>query len=182
MIPGAALKFVLFAAALILVVVLVRRAFMRPNRATGGPGRPDRLRMPKLVVIIAWALLGVGLLMSLLAFGSGSMRDPVPFRIASVILVALGLLVLLVYGNWYLAPGKDEIVFRTFFGAVRVIRYDDIAGYRMIGRGGRRMLFVKASSGTRLTVDLTRHDVPELLAHVEFHQANGRWPAAGELR
>ncbi|WP_102193751.1 hypothetical protein [Microbacterium aurantiacum] len=179
MITGVVLKFVLFAAALILVVLLVRRAFKKPNRAKA---QPDRIRMPKLVLIIAWSLLGLGLLMSLLAFGSGNMRDPVPFRIASVVMVAGGLLVLLVYNNWYLAPGRDEIAFGTVFGGAKVIRYSDIATYRTVDRGGRRMLFLSSSSGTKLSVNLAAHDVSPLLAYIEFHRRNGRWPAGGELR
>lgn len=172
------LKFVLFGAALLFVGIVVRRAFMRPNRAKG---RPERIRMPKLVLIIAWVLLGLGLFMSLLAFGSGDMRDPVPFRIASVAMVAGGLLFLLMYNNWYLAPGRDEIAFGTIFGVSKVIRYSDIATYRTVDRGGQRMLFVKSSAGTKLSVNLAAYDVSPLLAHIEFHRLNGRWPVRGEL-
>lgn len=179
MITGVVLKFVLFAAALILVVIVVRRAFMRPNRAKG---QPERMRMPKLVLIIAWGLLGLGLFMSLLAFGSGNMRDPVPFRIASVVMVVGGLLFLLMYNNWYLAPGRDEIAFGTVFGAAKVIRYSDIATYRTVDRGGQRMLFLKSSNGTKLSINLNAYDVAPLLAHIEFHRLNGRWPVGGELR
>ncbi|MFY9712214.1 MAG: hypothetical protein WAK00_01965 [Microbacterium sp.] len=179
MITGVVLKIVLFAVALILVVLLVRRAFTRPNRAKA---QPDRIRMPKIVLIIAWMLLGLGLLMSLLAFGSGNMRDPVPFRIASVVLVAAGLLVLLMYNNWYLSPRVDEIAFRTVLGSAKVIRYSDIATYRLVERGGQRMLFVTSTSGIKLIVNLATYDVGPLLAHIEFHRLNGRWPVGGELR
>ncbi|MEV4776776.1 hypothetical protein [Microbacterium sp. LWO13-1.2] len=179
MITAVVLKFLLFAAALILVVVLVRRAFKKPNRAKS---QPDRIRMPKFVLITAWVLLGLGLFMSLLAFGSGNMRDPVPFRIASVVMVAGGLLFLLMYNNWYIAPGRDEIAFATIFGVAKVIRYSDIADYRMVDRGGQRMLFVKSSTGTKFSVNLAAYDVSPLLAHIEFHRLNGRWPVGGELR
>lgn len=159
MIPAFVLKIVLFAIALIVVVVLVRSLFVRspPPKA-----RAERLRLPRWVAITAGALLVLGLLASLLGFGSGNMRDPVPFRIASVVLVACGLLLLVAYRNWYLAPGSDAIAFRTVFGVERVIRYRDIVAHRTTGRG-RRTLVVTSSTGTRLRVNVVAHDVSSLV-------------------
>lgn len=165
MIPGLVLKLVLLAVALIIVVVLVRSLFTRPNR--GQQRMPDRIRLPRYVGWTAAALLVLGLFASVLGFGSGDMRDPVPYRIASVVLVAAGLLVLLAYRNWYLAPGPDRIAFRTLFGAERSIRYRDIVSHRVRGTGARRMLVVTAADGTRLRVNTARHEVPELVAAVE---------------
>lgn len=159
MIPAFVLKIVLFAIALIVVVVLVRSLFVRSPQAKA---RVERLRLPRWVAITAGVLLVLGLLASLLGFGSGNMRDPVPFRIASVVLVACGLLLLLAYRNWYLAPGADAIAFRTVFGVERVIHYRDIVAHRTTGRD-RRTLVVTSSTGTRLRVNLATHDVSPLV-------------------
>lgn len=168
MIPGVVWKIVLFTMALVFLVIIVRSLFTRSNRAKP---RDERIRLPRIVAIVAIVLLALGSLSSLLGFGSGlvdgsSMRDPVPFRIASVILVAVGLLVLLAYRNWYLAAGVDAIVSRTIFGAERVIRYRDIVSHRMIERRGRRMLVVTSSTGTTLRVNTSAHDLTPLLAAI----------------
>ncbi|WP_435748686.1 hypothetical protein [Microbacterium sp. PMB16] len=165
MIPGLVLKLVLLAVALIVVVVLVRSLFTRPNR--GHQRMPDRIRLPRYVGFTAAALLVLGLFASVLGFGSGDMRDPVPFRIASVVLVVAGLLVLLAYRNWYLAPGADGIAFRTVLGAERSIRYRDIVSHRTRGKGVRRMLVVTAADGTRLRVNPARYGLSGLVAAVE---------------
>lgn len=164
MIPAFVLKIVLLAVALVVVVVLVRSLFMRPSQKTA---RDARIRLPRYVAITAVALLALGLFASVLGFGSGDMRDPVPFRIASVVLVALGLVVLLVYRNWYVLPGADSVDFRTMLGAERVIRYRDIVSHRTSGAGARRMLIVKAADGTRLRVNTSAGDMSALVAAVE---------------
>lgn len=161
MIPAFVLKIVLLAVALVVVAVLVRSLFVRPDRAKAAD---TRIRLPRYVAYTAAALLALGLLTGMLGFGSGDMRDPVPFRIASVALVVVGLLVLLVYRNWYLAPGADAVAFRTIFGAERVIRYRDIVSHRVSGSGRRRMLVVKATDGTRLRVNTSASDVSALVA------------------
>ncbi|WP_223623841.1 hypothetical protein [Microbacterium sp. EST19A] len=164
MIPAFVLKIVLLAVALVVVVVFVRSLFARPSQAKA---RDARIRLPRYVAITAAALVGLGLFASVLGFGSGDMRDPVPFRIASVVLVAAGLVTLLVYRNWYVAPGVDAVAFRTVFGAERVIRYRDIVSHRTSGKGRRRMLVVKSSTGTTLRVNTSAYDMAPLLAVVE---------------
>ena len=151
MVTALVLKIVLFGAALVFVVVIVRSRFVRPQR--GKPGS-DRIRLHRFWGFGAGALLALGLLAGLLGFGSGNgeIRDPLPFRIASVLLVAVGLVVLIAYRNWFLAPGAEAIAFRTVFGAERVIRYRDIVSRRVVGRGGR-MLVLTSADGTRLRVD-----------------------------
>lgn len=163
MITAFVLKIVLFAVALVVVVVLVRSLFVRPNAAKA---RDARIRLHRFVPIAAAVLLGLGLVAAAMGFGSGDMRDPVPFRIASVVLVIAGLLVLLAHRNWYLAPGPDAIAFRTVFGAERVIRYRDIVSHRVIERRGKRMLVVTSSTGTKLRVNLSAHDVAPLVTAV----------------
>ena len=164
MIPAFVLKIVLLAVALVVVVVLVRSLFVRPSAARA---RDARIRLARYVPITATVLLALGLFASVLGFGSGNMRDPVPFQIASVVLVVAGLLVLLAYRNWYLAPGADAIAFRTVLGTERVIRYRDIVSHRMSGTGARRTLIVTAADGTRLRVNTARHGLSGLVAAVE---------------
>jgi Na+/H+ antiporter NhaD/arsenite permease-like protein len=84
------LKIVLVVIALLFVVVIVRSLFLRPNSSAK---QIVRIRLHKAVGIVAAALIALGLFASVLGFGSGDMRDPVPFRIASVVLVVAGLLV-----------------------------------------------------------------------------------------
>lgn len=164
MIPAFVLKLVLVAVALIVIVVLVRSFFTKPQR---GSARPGRLRLPRYVAITAAVLLVLGLAAGLLGFGSGNMRDPAPFRIASVGLVVAGLLVLLAYRNRYIELGRDAVVFRTIFGVERRIRHADIVSRRVSGTGGRRMLVITAADGTRLRVNASRNDVSALLAAAE---------------
>lgn len=168
------LKIVLVVIALLFVVVIVRSLFLRPNSSAK---QIVRIRLHKGVGIVAAALLALGLFASVLGFGSGDMRDPVPFRIASVVLVVAGLLVLLAYRNWYLEPGRDAIAFRTVFGAERVIRHRDIVAQRSTVRRGRRTLVVTSSDGTRLRVDVTRHGLTHFAATAERAAAAHRAPA-----
>jgi hypothetical protein len=161
MIPAFVLKIVLFALALVFVVVLVRSFFTRSTRAKA----PDpRIRLPRFVAIVAGVLLALAVLSSLLGFGSGDMRDPVPFRIASVVLLVIGLLVLLAYRNRYVLPGGDGVTFRTVFGVERRIRYRDIVSQRVRGAGARRMLIVRASDGTTLRVRASAPGAAPLVA------------------
>ncbi len=163
MIPAVVLKIVLLAVALVVAVVLVRSLFVRPSQAKA---RDARIRLPRYVAYAAAALLALGLLAGMLGFGSGDMRDPVPFRIASVVLVVAGLLVLLAYRNRYILPGAEAIGFRTVLGAERSIRYRDIVSHRIVGRRGRRVLVVRSSAGTTLRVNAAAPGIAPLLAAV----------------
>jgi hypothetical protein len=172
------LKIVLVVIALLFVVVIVRSLFLRSSSSAK---RIVRIRLHKAVGIVAAALIALGLFASVLGFGSGDMRDPVPFRIASVVLVVAGLLVLVAYRNWYLEPGRDEIAFRTVFGAERVIRHRDIVAQRSTVRRGRRILAVTASDGTKLRVDVTAHGLSQFAAAAERAAAAHRAPETPAL-
>lgn len=163
MFPAFVLKIVLFALALILVVVLVRSLVGGSTRTKAGDAR---IHLPRFVVVAAAVLLVLALASALLGFGSGEMRDPVPFRVASVVLLVAGLLALLAYRNWYLAPASDEIVFRTVLGAERSIRYRDIVAHRVSERRGRRMLLVRSSTGTTLRVNTSTPGMAPLVAAI----------------
>lgn len=163
MVTALVLKIVLFAAAVIFVLIVVRRFFVRTK-----PGATviPRIRLHRFWGFGAVLLLVLGLLAGILGFGSGNgeIRDPLPFRIASVVLVVAGLLVLWAYRNRYVEPGADAIRFRTIFGAERMIRHRDIASHRVVGRGRRRMLVLTSTGGTRLRVDLSAPGLAPLRA------------------
>lgn len=94
MVPAFVLKIVLFAVALLLLILFVRSLFTRRRAVVA---TPRRLRLPPLPVTVAIVLLALGFVLGMLGFGSGDTRDPVPFRIGSVVAVAAGLVVLLVH-------------------------------------------------------------------------------------
>lgn len=163
MVTALVLKIVLFAAAIVFVVIVVRRFLVRVK--PGAPAVP-RIRLHRFWGFGAVLLLVLGLLAGLLGFGSGNgeIRDPFPFRVASVVLVIAGLLVFWAYRRWYIRPGADAVAFRSVFGPERVIRYRDIASQEVVGRGRRRMLVLTATDRTQLRVDLSAPGVAPLRA------------------
>lgn len=169
-------------ALLIVVVGLVPAVvwWMRrhPNRSKQHPGRQ---RMPKLVAVVGWMLLVVGVLMSLVAFTSSDADDPTAFRIASVAILFGGVLFLMMYRNWYVAPERDAVHYRTLLGREDRIVYSDIVDYRMTEANGQPNLRIRASSGARLALNPAMYDMSPLLAAIRFKEARGRWPLPGEL-
>ncbi|UNK70646.1 hypothetical protein [Microbacterium sp. H1-D42] len=172
------LKYTLIVIAVVLVGLLAKWARSRPNRAKR---LPERVRMPKIVPIIGWILIIVGTLMVLAAFTRPAGEEEIGMQIASVAIVACGVFFLVMYRNWYIAPGADEIVFRTVWGAEKAIRYADIVTYEVRPVSAQPTLLISASDGTRFRVNLATYDVAPLIAHLEYHQKNGRWPVRGEL-
>lgn len=169
-------------ALLIVVVALVPAVvwWMRrhPNRSKQ---HPDRQRMPKLVAVVGWMLLVVGVLMSLVAFTSSDADDPTAFRIASVAILFGGVLFLMMYRNWYVAPERDAVHYRTLMSREDRIVYSDIVDYRMAEANGQPKLRIRASSGAELALNPAMYDMSPLLAAIRFKEARGRWPLPGEL-
>ncbi|MEC5193063.1 MULTISPECIES: hypothetical protein [unclassified Arthrobacter] len=169
---------------LIIVFVSVALAggvwWMRkhPNRSKK---YPEQLRMPKIVPIVGWLFLGVGLLMGLVAFSLDDARDPVGFRIASAAIVLGGLVFLIMYHNWYVAPRADEVAFRGLLGKEHVLPYHDIAEYRRLEMNRQPLLTIKSIHGVKLSLNTRIYDMTPLLRAIDFHQATGRWPGRGEL-
>ncbi|WP_336644887.1 hypothetical protein [Microbacterium sp. USHLN186] len=88
--PGFALKTVIIVIAIALLVIVVARAFRR------GPVEAPGQRMPLLGVLSAAALLAVGFLLALISFTSQYTADLLPLRIAAVVAVVAGAVVLLI--------------------------------------------------------------------------------------
>lgn len=177
------LKAALVLLALALVGVMVMRARKHPNRAKD---YPDRVRMPKLILLVGALLLAVGVLIGLAAFTADD--DPespaslLPMRIAAVGILIAGALFTLLYRNWYVAPGADAVHFRTILGREKTIVYSDIIDYRMLTRGGQPNLRIRSSDGTTLSLNPALFDMSPLLAAIAFRERTGRWPLRGEAR
>lgn len=88
--PGFALKTVIIVIAIALLVIVVSRLFRR------GPVKAPAQRMPLLGVLSAAVLLVVGFLLALISFTSQYTADLLPLRIAAVVAVLVGAVVLLI--------------------------------------------------------------------------------------
>ncbi|UWF77625.1 MULTISPECIES: hypothetical protein [Microbacterium] len=179
------LKLAIVLVVLALIALLVWNGRTHPNRAKDFP---DRIRMPRLVAVIGWLLVAVGILMGLAAFTAGDASEAVddrgllPMRIAAVAILAGGVLLVLLYRNWYVAPDADAVRFRTLLGREKRIAYADIVEYRMRTMGGRPNLRIRSVDGTRLTLNPAMFDMSPLFAAMEFRERTGRWPVPGEPR
>ncbi len=107
------LKVLIMAFAAMFIAAVAWWARKHPNRSKE---YPERVRMPKVVPGVGWLFLAVGLLMGLVAFTSDHARDPLAFRIASVAIVVGGVVFVLMYRNFYVAPRDFEVAFRSVLG------------------------------------------------------------------
>lgn len=171
-------NFLLLTVVWALIASVVWWARRKPNRSKE---YPEQIRLPKIVPIVGWMFLAMGLLMASAAFTSDDADDPLAFRIASVAVFLGGLAFVMMYRNWYVAPRVDEVAFRTVLGREHVVPYSDIATYHVVHVNGQPILKVKSIHGARLTLNLRTFDVPLLAQAIQFHEAYGRWPGRGEM-
>lgn len=169
--------------AIALVGIVVARARQRPNRSKE---HPDRLRMPRFVAIVAGVLVAVGFFMTLIAFtAEESPETPgalLPMRIAAVAILTAGALFVVMYVNWYVSPGPDDVQFRTVLGREKRIAYADIAEHRMRDINGQPNLTIRSNSGEKLRLNPNLFDMSPLFAAIAFKERTGRWPLPGEPR
>ena len=149
--------------ALLLLAIIVSRAFRRPNSAKIAA---KRQRMPLLVLLVGTALFAIGFILALGSFTSPYHDQLLPTRIAGVTLFVVGLGTIIAHRNWYLETGVDAVRFRTIFGREHLIAYRDITSCQRVGTGRNERLVVRSSSGQKLSVNLARHDVSRVLAAV----------------
>lgn len=149
--------------ALLLLVIIVSRAFRRPDPVRMAA---KRQRMPLLALLIGVGLAAIGFILTLGAFTSPYTAQLLPMRIAGVTLFVVGLGVIVAHRNWYLETGTDALNHRSIFGRERRILYRDITSCRRIGSGRRERLVVRTRSGGKLTVNLARYDASRVLAAV----------------
>ncbi|MDR6867128.1 hypothetical protein J2Y69_001727 [Microbacterium resistens] len=172
------LKYVLIALAIVGVIGVAWWARRHPNRSKE---HPDRVRMPKLFLVLAALLVAAGFLMGLAAFTAEDVPDLIPMKIAAVVILLGGLFLLMMYRNWYVAPRADEVAFRTILGREHLIAYTDIVDYRMWMQNGRPTLSIRSSTGAKLRLNLRMYDMTPLLMAIEFRRKSGRWPLRGEM-
>lgn len=172
------LKTLILLAAALLTAAIVWWARRHPNRAKDFP---ERVRMPKVIAVVGWLFVAVGLLMGLVAFTSDDAENPLGFQIASLAIFIGGVLFLMLYRNWYVAAGVDDVAFRTFLGTEHVVPYSDLASYRVVERKGQPILTVTSIDGARLSLNIQTFDIAPLLLAIRYREANGRWPGRGEL-
>lgn len=174
-----ALKYVLIALVMLMVVGASWWAVAHPNKSKEHPGRS---RMPIFIPIVGWLLVVVGAFMGLVAFTAKDDADIVPMRIAAVAILAGGLLFLLMYRNWYIEADVDELRFRTVTGRERVIAYADIASYETYEANRQLRLEVRSASGVKVSFDPRMYPVAPLFDAIAFRQRAGRWPLRREAR
>lgn len=159
---GFALKAVLIAIAVALLLVIVARAFRRvkpsPVKAAS-----RRQRMPVLFGLIGAVLLAAGFVMALASFASRYTHDLLPMRIAAVALFVAGLGTLLAYRNWYLETGSDAVRYRTVLGREKRIAYSDIVECQTVKSAGRERVIVRSRDGHKLSVDARRYDMSPVI-------------------
>lgn len=137
-------------------------AAKHPNRTKRHPGRT---RLPKFFPIVGWLLVGVGAFMSLVAF---TVSEPeLEMQIAGVLMLAGGLAFLLMYRNFYVAPGPENVHFRTVMGRENVIAYADIREVRSYHRNGQPYVKVMAADGTTLDLNPAMYDLSAMFDYLE---------------
>lgn len=161
-----------------LAVEAAHYARKHPNRDRRDP---RRLRLLKIMPIVGWVLVLLSIPMILLSDASRD-DDRMGMAIASFSILAGGTVFLVMYRNWYVAFGEEEVTFRTLWGTTHSFRYADIADYRVTRSQQGPMLSVRTARGVRLSLNIRMYDASPLLAHLQFHQATGRWAVRGELR
>ncbi|WP_187977408.1 hypothetical protein [Mycetocola sp. JXN-3] len=172
---------VAFVVGVFLLVGLAARWFRKhPNRAKKDPGR---IRMPKNVPILGWPVLVVSVLGFLMSFVSTvGESNAIPMRIAFGLLSLLGIFLVMMYRNWYVKAGTDSVEFRTIFGVRHSFLYSEISSYVFHGNFNQTQLTVRGPRRETLGLSITQYDVSPMIAAINFHQQNGRWPFAGEPR
>lgn len=149
-----------------------------PNRSKGNK---RRIRMPKIIPILAWPVLVVGLI-GLLASFAAPAEDAVAMPIAFGVVTLFGGYLLFIYRNWYVDAGDDEMEFRTTFGKEHTLGYHEIASYSFRDQGFQKFLSVRGPKGEKLDFSISQYNLPPLMAAIDFHSKNGRWPLPGEPR
>jgi hypothetical protein len=161
-------KFVIIAFAVLLIVAIRWWARRHPNLSKD---HPDRRRMVKIIPIVGWLAVSVGALMVPLVIFTDS-EDVLAMSISCAGVLLAGTSFLLMYRNFYVAPGKYEVAFRTFLGKERVITYTDIVRYSAMPP----YVSIKSVQGVKLDLNTNVYDMTPLLRAIEIRDATGHWP------
>ena len=161
------MKFVIVALAVLLIAAGRWWARKHPNRSKE---HPDRRRMVKFIPIVGWLTVIVGALLAF--FASFTDGDSLAQYITSVAMLLAGTGFLLMYRNFYVAPGEYEVAFRTVLGKERVITYTEIARYSVMPP----FLSIKSAKGVKLDLNINIYNMTPLLRAIEIRDATGHWP------
>ena len=135
------------------------------------------VRQPKVIPIFGWILLVAGALLFLLSIPlimeSSAGIGPLA---SGAGMMAFGGVFLLIYKNWYVLVGPDEIVNRSVFGKIKRIRYDSIRRYSFTTNGVVPMVNVWGLDGVGISVNSSAFNVDPLLDVLEHHLHHGVWP------
>jgi hypothetical protein len=170
------LKVLIMACVAMFIAAIGWWARKHPNRSTQ---YPEQVRLPKVVPIVGWLFLSFGFLMSLVSFSYAP--SPLGARITAVAVFLGGLVFVLMYRNWYVAPRAHEVAFRTVLGKEHVVPYADIAHYRVQVMKGQPILSVTSVHGAKLSLNIRTFDVTPLMTAIDFHQVTGQWPAPTDV-
>ena len=161
---------------LVLLVAVILGGMVWRTIGRGKPntvrGYPERQRMPRMVAIVGAVFVVIGSMMVLASFTTGG-AELLPLRIASVVVLATGILFLVTYRNRYVAPGRDAVRFRTLLGREKSIRYADITSYNGTVGGARQRLTIRAGRDT-LRVSPGFYDLSVLYAAIEERERTSR--------
>ncbi|MFL4472674.1 hypothetical protein ACIPVK_01600 [Paeniglutamicibacter sp. MACA_103] len=135
----------------------------------------EAIRQPKIVPVVGWMVLLVGLLL-ILTSSSSSLEsgDALPMRVCGIVLFLAGSFLVFIYANWYVIIREDEVVLRTAFRYVRTIRYDDIERYVYMRRGILTYLKVWSIHGVVIELNPRTFDVSPIVAALESRNAAGK--------
>lgn len=147
--------------------------------STRWPNRDKKLkeaiRQPKIVAVIGWVVLLLGLLFILVSSSSDvKSGDALPMQICGFVLFLAGSFLVFIYANWYLIIREDEVELRTAFRYVRTIRYHDVERYLYLRRGIQPLLKVWSIHGVVIELNSRTFDVSEIVAALEARNAAGK--------
>ena len=143
--------------------------------------RPERIRMPKLVL---WTGLGMFFFGALVVAVSvwGEQDYPIPgIVIGSLFALLLGVPSLFAYKNFWYSVDPEGVSFRLAFSGEKRIRFVDIVSKEVIQREKGPVLRMRDSHGTRFQISAPFFDTLPILARFGFYDKYQRWPSPQEL-
>lgn len=155
----------------VAVTGVVGWARKHPNRSKE---YPQQQPMARFVAAVGWLPLTGGSFMGLLFFATADVA--LGATISSVAILSGGVVFVLAYRNFCVAPRTYEVAFRRVLGNEQVIPCSEIAQYRVQMLQGMLSLMLKPVHGLTLNLDISTYDMTSLMRALDLHQATGEWP------
>ena len=134
-----------------------------PNRSRT---HPSRVRLPKLIPIVGWALIVAGLLAE--AFTFAVSNPELGMHITAIAMIVGGGVLVLMYRSFYVAAEAEVVHFRTLLGREKAIVYDQISEVSRYQMNGKSYVKVVANDGTTLNLDEQMYDLSPMLQHLQL--------------